>query len=436
MGKQSEQGQSVSPVEGEGQGLVSTTGLVGDVGVTYLPSLLLFPPGLQNMANKKLKRTGLPSDLCERLSKYQIINCQDFLSLSPLELMRFTGQSIQKVSALAKTVSKACAPKMVTALEMKAERCSKPSIAFFPTSLTKLDEVLHGGLACGTLTEVTGPSGCGKTQFCMMLSVLATLPVSMGGLDGAVIYIDTESAFSAERLIEIARCRFPNYFHEDQKLIAMTNRIHLYRELTCLDVLKRLESLEEDIILKGVKLIVVDSVASVVRKEFDTRLQGNLSERSNLLSSEAATLKFLAEEFSIPVVLTNQITTRLSQNFVPSSSASRSSLPEDCGISPDGETSYATAALGNTWSHSVNTRLIVQYLDYHRRQMIIAKSPLAPFAVFIFTIQKEGLVLRGEDPRPGLSAEGTDPGLQPIGVRSSFAYCPHWDLPGLSQAKP
>ncbi|XP_041069928.1 DNA repair protein RAD51 homolog 2 isoform X2 [Carcharodon carcharias] len=405
---------------------------------------------LQNMANKKLKRTGLPLDMCERLSKYQIVNCQDFLSLSPLELMRFTGQCIQKISALAKTVSRSCAPKMVTALDMKAERCSQPSTAFFPTSLTELDKVLHGGLACGTLTEVTGPSGCGKTQFCMMLSVLATLPVSMGGLDGAVIYIDTESAFSAERLIEIARCRFPNYFCADQKLIAMTNRVHLYRELTCLDVLKRVESLEEDIILKAVKLIVVDSVASVVRKEFDTRLQGNLSERSNFLSGEAATLKFLAEEFSIPVILTNQITTRLNQSraacSVPGSGADNSLLPEgnghpfpltdhrsllpaavscltDCGVSPDGETGYATAALGNTWSHSVNTRLIMQYLDYHSRQMIIAKSPLAPFAVFIFTIQDAGLALQGEDGGLSISTEGTDPGLQPIRVRSSFAYC-------------
>lgn len=47
--------------------------------------------------------------------------------------------------------------------------------------------------------QITSPPGCGKTQFCIMVSVLATLPVSMGGLDGAVIYIDTESAFSAER---------------------------------------------------------------------------------------------------------------------------------------------------------------------------------------------------------------------------------------------
>lgn len=34
-----------------------------------------------------------------------------------------------------------------------------------------------------------------------MLSVLATLPYDRGGLDGSVIYIDTEAAFSATRLV-------------------------------------------------------------------------------------------------------------------------------------------------------------------------------------------------------------------------------------------
>eukprot|EP00062_Callorhinchus_milii_P021010 gi/632977274/ref/XP_007905256.1/ PREDICTED: DNA repair protein RAD51 homolog 2 isoform X1 [Callorhinchus milii] len=387
------------------------------------------------MANKRLKRTGMPSDLCERLNKYQIVSCQDFLSLSPLELMRLTGQSLQKVFTLVKTVSAACAPKMVTALDMKTARRSQPSKAFFPTSLIGLDELLHGGLACGTLTEVTGPSGCGKTQFCIMLSVLATLPIDMGGLNGAVIYIDTESAFSAERLVEIARNRFPEYFSSEQNLIEMTRRIHLSRELTCLDVLKRVESLEDDIIMNGVRLIIVDSVASVVRKEFDTRLQGNLLERSNLLCREAAMLKFLAEEFSIPIILTNQITTRLSQDYTGLSQlntgAGVAPMTADSGVNLDEHSGYTTAALGNTWSHSVNTRLIMQYLDYHRRQVIVAKSPLAPFAAFVFTIQKAGLVLQGQSGQSNPSIEGTDPGLQPIQVRSLFSAGSSQLLPSL-----
>lgn len=32
---------------------------------------------------------------------------------------------------------------------------------------------------------------------------------------------------------------------------------------------------------------------------------------------------------------------------------------------------YVTVALGNTWSHNVNTRLILQYLDGEKRQVSI-----------------------------------------------------------------
>lgn len=115
--------------------------------------------------------------------------------------------------------------------------------------------------------QVTGPSGCGKTQLCIMLSVLATLPRSMGGLDSGVIFIDTESAFSAERcsksllsfchvnflcflsneqstslrLVEMAQARFPEFFSVKERLLEMASRVHLFRELTCQDVLNRLE---------------------------------------------------------------------------------------------------------------------------------------------------------------------------------------------------
>ncbi|XP_019332465.1 DNA repair protein RAD51 homolog 2 isoform X11 [Alligator mississippiensis] len=249
---------------------------------------------------------------------------------------------------------------------------------------------------------VTGPPGCGKTQFCIMMSVLATLPTSLGGLDGAVIYIDTESAFSAERLVQIAEHRLPNYFVTEEKLVSMTRSIHLYRELTCESVLKRIESLEEEIISKKVKLVIIDSVASVVRKEFDTKLQGNLTERSNFLAREASMLKYLAEEFSIPVILTNQITTWLSNGLAIQadlvSPADDLSLSEVSGApgSRKMESGCMIAALGNTWSHSVNTRLILQYHDLQTRQILVAKSPVAPFSAFLYTIEKSGLVLQAD----------------------------------------
>nr|XP_058914384.1 DNA repair protein RAD51 homolog 2 isoform X1 [Kogia breviceps] len=379
------------------------------------------------MGSKKLRRVGLSQELCDRLNRHQIVTCQDFLCLSPLELMKMTALSYQGVHELLCVVSRACAPQMRTAYEIKTQRSAAPSPAFLSTTLSALDEALHGGVACGSLTEITGPPGCGKTQFCIMMSILATLPTNMGGLEGAVVYIDTESAFSAERLVEIAESRFPRYFNTEEKLLLTSSKVHLYRELSCDEVLQRIESLEEEIISKGVKLVIIDSVASVVRKEFDTQLQGNMRERNKFLAREAASLKYLAEEFSIPilqleedrrgkkklekrknkerkmtrtslreigqVILTNQITTHLSGALA--SQADLVSPADDLSLSEGiSGSSCVTAALGNTWSHSVNTRLILQYLGSERRQILIAKSPLATFTTFVYTIEKEGLVLQ------------------------------------------
>ena len=46
---------------------------------------------------------------------------------------------------------------------------------------------------------MAAPSGCGKTQLCIMLAMLACLPLKYGGINTNVIYVDTEGAFSAQR---------------------------------------------------------------------------------------------------------------------------------------------------------------------------------------------------------------------------------------------
>ncbi|XP_045862949.1 DNA repair protein RAD51 homolog 2 isoform X7 [Meles meles] len=269
-----------------------------------------------------------------------------------------------------------------------------------------------------------------------MMSILATLPTNMGGLEGAVVYIDTESAFSAERLVEIAESRFPRYFDTEEKLLLTSSKVHLYRELSCDEVLQRIESLEEEIISKGVKLVIIDSIASVVRKEFDTQLQGNMRERNKFLAREASSLKYLAEEFSIPVILTNQITTHLSGALA--SQADLVSPADDLSLSEGTSgSSCVTAALGNTWSHSVNTRLILQSLGSERRQILIAKSPLAPFTSFAYTIEKEGMVLQGDETEIPRSDQGSRRTTQicQAGAQSSGGLAPKFTtfplFPGL-----
>lgn len=374
------------------------------------------------MSSRKLRRVhGIRPEIVERLAKQRVLTCKDVLQKNVLELLKSTGTSYQEVLEIQRAVSQSITPKMQTAYSLLKR--SEHQHSFFSTSLDDLDRQLHGGLACGTITEIAGPAGCGKTQFCIMLSVLSTMPQDRGGLDASVIYIDTEAAFSATRLVEIATNRFPDLFNSNDSLVQLSERVHVYWESTCSSLWDRLQRLEEEVISKRVKLIILDSIASLVRKEFDSRVSRNLNERTALLSKEAAILKYLAETFHIPVVVTNQITTRFvgagfgAGNPLNSSEAFQDVDGADAEPEED-DGSHVTAALGNTWSHAVNSRLIVQYLDDKFREVLISKSPIAPFASFVYTIQPKGIVL--EQQNTSRQERGGNPALQRIQVRSAF----------------
>ena len=75
--------------------------------------------------------------------------------------------------------------------------------------------------------------------------------------------------------------------------------IHTYTSLCTLSVTcahvsgpsHRLESLDALVASGGIGLVVLDSMASLLRKEFDTRQQQGRADRSALLSRQASMLK-------------------------------------------------------------------------------------------------------------------------------------------------
>lgn len=74
------------------------------------------------------------------------------------------------------------------------------------------------------------------------------------------------------------------------------------------------------------------------------------------------------------MVVTNQITTRfVGAGFgagTPLNSSEAFQDVDGADAEPEEDDgSHVTAALGNTWSHAVNTRLIVQYLDDKFREV-------------------------------------------------------------------
>lgn len=52
------------------------------------------------------------------------------------------------------------------------------------------------------------------------------------------------------RLIEIAESRFPGYFNSEEKLLLTSSKVHLYRELSCDEVMQRYAVSDFDVLAK------------------------------------------------------------------------------------------------------------------------------------------------------------------------------------------
>eukprot|EP00050_Salpingoeca_kvevrii_P013926 m.31727 g.31727 ORF g.31727 m.31727 type:complete len:356 (+) comp5396_c0_seq1:31-1098(+) len=323
--------------------------------------------------SRRLRRLGLEEHVVAALAVRKLQTAADVFGRTELELLETTGLARSEVAQIRDKAAAVLAGRSRTAWDLWIAR--QKAASKLPTTLPALDAALRGGLICGTITEVAGPCGCGKTQFCTMMSILAALPPELGGTGGAVLYIDTEGAFSAQRLLEMAQARFPDHFADAARLKALAAAVHIQHEQTCDSLMAFLKRLEEAVASLGVKLVILDSVASLVRKEFDGR---SMRKRTELLTAEASILKHIAELFDIPVLVTNQVTTKYGGDME----------------------SEVLVALGNTWAHSVNTRLVFEYTtDAAWRRAIVVKSPLAPVMSCFYCIDAPGFVaLEGDEP--------------------------------------
>ncbi|XP_067949978.1 DNA repair protein RAD51 homolog 2-like [Watersipora subatra] len=269
------------------------------------------------------------------------------------------------------------------------------SVSFLKTGLSGVDRALLGGLRPGTVSELAGPAGCGKTQLCCQLAAITVLSPEATEKVG-VLYVDTENSVSANRIVEIGKQRFPEI-----DIGQAASRIYLHRIFSSHSLAQLLgHTIQEIIILKNLKLVIIDSIASLIRKEFESRT----SSRSEILLGLASALKELAESFDIAVVVVNQVQTL-------------TIAPQDSNESERAE--CIAVALGNTWCHTVNTRLTLQYTAGSYQQLTITKSPVAPVCHFRYKITVRGLV-EAEDSDCPLNDKSGDPSLQPIRGRHSF----------------
>lgn len=118
-------------------------------------------------------------------------------------------------------------------------RLSSSSPAHLRTLLPPLDDALRGGLPAGSVTEVVGPAGLGKTQLCLTMCVVGCM--DRVAAQGKVLYLDTERKFSAERLAQIARERFPGEFSTQAAVATLLDRVLVQEPKSSAELLKLLE---------------------------------------------------------------------------------------------------------------------------------------------------------------------------------------------------
>jgi len=169
-----------------------------------------------------------------------------------------------------------------------------------------IDKLLAGGFETQTITEFYGECDSGKSQMCHQLCVNVQLPPEQGGLGGAALYLDTETTFKLERIVQMAK-----HLGLDPQQVA---RNIIYAEAYTSDhQMFLLENADEIIKENNIKLIIVDSLTAHFRNEFIGREM--LAPRQQKLNRHMHKLISLARAFNCVAVVTNQVMAKPDQFF-------------------------------------------------------------------------------------------------------------------------
>lgn len=224
-----------------------------------------------------------------------------------------------------------------------------------------LDDLLGGGLESQSITEVYGKFASGKSQWCFQLCVMSQLPVENGGLNGNVLYIDTENSFRPERIAQIAKHRGLDP-EKVMKNIFVARAYNSNHQMLLAD--KASEIIKE----KNIKLLIVDSLTSQFRSEFVGR--GQLSDRQQKLNSHMRLLQKVSELYNIVVFVTNQVMSR-----------------------PDILFGDPTDAIGgNVVKHASKTRIYLRKGTGSKRIAKLVDSPFLPDGEAVYNVTGDGIV--------------------------------------------
>ena len=188
-------------------------------------------------------------------------------------------------------------------IELEKHQATIPRLKF---GIDTMDKKLFGGMEAGSIVELYGTARGGKTFLSHHLAVRCQLPLDQGGLEGRVLWLDTESSFKTKH-IRANAVRWgldPDIALGNISVapIALSNQIEEYQQQIQL------------MMSEGeYKMLVIDSFTGLFRAEF-TGI-GNLASRQYSINSILNWMRRLGLATDAIFVYTNQVTTKIPKGY-------------------------------------------------------------------------------------------------------------------------
>ncbi|MHA1286942.1 MAG: AAA family ATPase [Candidatus Thorarchaeota archaeon] len=243
---------------------------------------------------------GVGPTAVKRLKEVFITTAEILSVQNPAELQTMTklGEvTVAKIIRNAREVTRKF--QFMSGIELEKHQADIPRLKF---GIGSLDKKLLGGMEAGSIIELYGSARGGKTFLCHQLAVRCQLPFDRGGLEGRVLWLDTEGAFKTTH-IRANAIRWG--MDPDNALgninvapIALSSQIEDYRDQIQL------------MLAEGeFKMLIVDSLTGLFRAEY-TGI-GNLASRQYSINKLLNWMRRLGLATDAVFVYTNQVTTQI-----------------------------------------------------------------------------------------------------------------------------
>lgn len=246
----------------------------------------------------------LTAPVVDKLRSCGVRTVIEYLSCEREALAERSGLAYGDVIRLRRSLQAIYAPKLRTGVELY-ERLLETT-AIFSTGSANVDNAVGGGVYTGRITEIVGAGNSGKTQLCHSLAANVAIASHFG-----VLYVDTLSCFSPERLRQIVTCASRGSDVRTETALSKVRRVAACDLLEVVQVVDQVrDSLcsarNKDEFLPNVKMIIVDSLTAVASPVLTgDHYVGGLS----LLAHLCNALQYLAARFRMAVVVTNDVVT-------------------------------------------------------------------------------------------------------------------------------